>query len=163
MIRKKKRYVRPKKLYEKVRIEEENKLMEKYALKSKREIWKSIAKIDYFRRRAKALAKSPLEEQEVLFNKLGAIGLKAKSTADVLALNIDDLLSRRLPTIVHKRGIAKTVKQARQMVTHKKILINGRAVNSPSYLVRVAEENIIFARVKKEEKPQEAVTLEAVS
>ena len=55
MIRKKKRYSRPKKAYEISRIKEENALLKRYALKNKLEVWKNIAQVDYFRRRAKYL------------------------------------------------------------------------------------------------------------
>jgi small subunit ribosomal protein S4 len=151
MIRKKKRYSRPKKAFEKARIEEENALMKKYALKSKLEVWKTTAKVNYFRKRAMALARSSFEEQQVLFNKLKALGLKIEGTADVLALKIEDLLERRLPTVVSKKGIAKTPQEARQMVVHKRIIVGNTVMNSPSYLVSVEEENNIILR--KKEKP----------
>jgi len=143
MIRKKKIYVRPKKAFQKTRIEEENNLLKLYGLKNKREVWKSIAKITYFRTRAMALAKQSREEQNVFLGKLRALGFKTNSLADVLALQIEDLLKRRLPTIVATKGLANSVKQARQMVVHKKIRINGNAVNIPSYIVPVAQESQI--------------------
>lgn len=150
MIRKRKLYQRPRKAHEKVRVSEENKLMEKYGLKNKIEIWKTIAKLKYFRNRAKALARSPLEEQEVLFNKLRLIGLNANTISDVLALKVEDLLDRRLPTVVFKKGIANTAKQARQMVAHKRILVSNNVVNIPSYFVEVSEENEITLRSAKQ-------------
>ena len=165
MIRKKKKYQRPKKAYEKARIEEENKLVEKYALKNKKEIWKTIAKIKYFRNRAKELAKSVPEEQEVLFGKLRAIGLNTNSIADVLNLKVEDLLERRLPSIVFKKKLANTPKQARQMVVHKKILIGERVTNIPSYFVRVDEENKLSIKKKikkaKTEEPKQEVQEQA--
>ncbi len=159
MIRKKKRYSRPKKAFEKARIEEENLILKKYAMKNKKEIWKAIAKVDYFRRRAKALAKLSNEEQEVLFSKLRALGLKTNSIADVLALKLEDILERRLPTIVFKKGLAKTTKEARQMVSHKKVMIHSRIIDVPSYLVSLEEENsisIIKNKKKAEAKPADA-------
>jgi small subunit ribosomal protein S4 len=159
MIRKKKRYSRPKKAFEKARIEEENLILKKYAMKNKKEIWKAIAKVDYFRRRAKALAKLSNEEQEVLFSKLRALGLKTNSIADVLALKLEDILERRLPTIVFKKGLAKTTKEARQMVSHKKVMIHSRVIDVPSYLVSLEEENsisIIKNEKKAEAKPADA-------
>jgi small subunit ribosomal protein S4 len=162
MIRKKKSYLRPKKAFEKSRIEEENALRTKYGLKNKLEIWKTLAKVNYFRSRAKELAKLPLEEQEVLFNKLKAIGLKTESIADVLDLKVEDLLERRLQTVVLKKKLANTPKQARQMITHKKILVDSKVVNSPGFIVPVAIEKKISIKVKKkkpkptpkEEKPE---------
>lgn len=157
MIRKHKSFSRPKKAYEKSRIAEENKLVERFGLKNKREIWKAKAKVSYFRDRAKALAKAPKEEQEVLFSKLCGLGLPVKAISDVLALQIEDILNRRLPTILFKQHKAQTVRQARQMVTHRKVFINGAVVNKPGYLVPVNEEQAItvtltFAPLKKQEE-----------
>ena len=148
MKRKHKLYVRPKKAYEKIRIKEENSLAAKYGLKNKREIWKTIAKVSYFRRRAKALAQAPAEEQEVFFSKLRKIGLNTNSISDVLDLKVENILERRLPTIVVKKKLAETSRQARQFVVHKKILVNGKVVNTPSYIVSTEEENNITLRTK---------------
>lgn len=154
MIRKKNLFVRPKRAYESGRIKEENELLKKYGLKSKREIWKMQAKVDYFRKRAMALAKSPVEEQKVLFTKLNALGMKVDSIAEVLALKIDDILNRRLPTVVFKRNLALSPQHARQLVVHKKIAISGKINNTPSYIVPVYEEDKITLRVAaKKPKP----------
>ena len=143
MIRKSNKFSRPHKLYDKIRIGDENKLVEQYGLKSKREIWKAEAKIKYFRNRAKFLINSDTEEQNKFFAKLTDIGLSVNNIADVLALNKEDLLKRRLSTIVWKRGLANSAKQARQLVVHKKIFIDGRVEDIPSYIVFVnSEENV---------------------
>lgn len=156
MIRKRKRYVRPKRLYEKSRIEEENKLAERYGLKNKREIWKALAKVSYFRRRAKALAKASREEQEVFFAKLRAQGLKTYTIADVLALKHEDILRRRLPTILVEKKLASTFWQARQLVVHKHVRISGKVVNVPSYLVLLDEESAITLDVRRVEQQKQA-------
>jgi small subunit ribosomal protein S4 len=161
MIRKKKSYARPMKPFESGRIAGENELVKKYGLKNKKEVWKALAKVNYFRKRAMALAREKDEEQKVFFDKLRAIGLKIDSTADVLDLQVEDLLKRRLPTIVAGKGMAEGVRHARQMVVHKKILVDGKVVNSPSYIVSVELEGKIGAKVKKKvvkpvEKEEEA-------
>lgn len=143
MIRKHKNYSRPKKPYELARMKDENVLIERYGLKNKREIWKFINKVNYFRHRAMDLAKASNEEQEVLFNKLRALGLNVSSVADALALTVEDLLNRRLQTLVFKKGFASTVKQARQFVTHRKVTINGRVNNVPGCLIFVEDESAI--------------------
>ncbi len=125
MKRKKKKYLKPKKAFEITRIIR------------------------------KTLAKLPLEEQEVLFNKLKALGLKTDTTADVLDLKVENLLERRLPTVVVKKKLTTTVKHARQLVTHKKILVDGKIVNSPSYLVPTNKEDSISIKQKvKQPKPK---------
>lgn len=148
MIRKSKKFNRPRKAFELTRIKEENELVKKFALKSKREIWKTLAKVTYFRHRAKDLAKKTPEEQEILFNKLKALGLKADSISDVLGLKVEDILNRRLPTVVYKKGLANTPQQARQMVVHKRILIESKVVNVPSYLVPISLEEKIALKQK---------------
>ena len=155
MIRKKKRYSRPRKPFEISRIKDEDALIKQFGLKNKKEIWKTLANINYFRGRAKALAKSSNEEQQVLFKKLQAIGLKINTIAEVLDLKVEDLLNRRLPTVIVKKGLANTPKQARQFVTHKKVLINNQIVNSPSYLVPISFEQSIQLKTSgpKEKKP----------
>lgn len=164
MIRKKNKFSRTRKPFELSRIKEENALVERYGLKNKKEIWKTLAKVDYYRNRAMALAKSPLKEQHVLFKKLQALGLKVEHTADVLGLRVENLLERRLPTIVHKKGLANTVKHARQLVSHKKILIYGKVVDAPSYLVPIAEENhIALKKSAKKPKPKAETTETAES
>lgn len=159
MIRKKKSYSKPKKAYELKRMQEENKLVEKYGLKNKREIWKTIAKIKYFRNRAMELAKSTREEQENLLEKLKAIGLKVESLADILGLKVEDLLERRLSTIVLKKNLALAPKHARQMVTHKKVLVNKAVIDSPSYIVPVELENKISLK-EKARKPKVEIKTE---
>lgn len=148
MIRKKKKFSRPKKPFEKKRIEEENKLIKKYGLKNKREIWKTLAKVNYFRSRAKALASSAPEEQAILLRKLNYLGLNVNNLSDVLDLKIENLLERRLSSIIAKQKLASSVKQARQMIVHKNIFIDGKAVNSPSYLVSIDEEKKITLKQK---------------
>jgi len=158
MIRKKKLFAKPLKLYEKRRILEENELAEKYGLKNKRAIWKSLSKVNYFRKRAMALARASADEQNVFFNKLNGIGFNVKSTADVLALEVEDLLKRRLATIVANKGLANTVKQARQLVVHKKIIVGDNIVNSPSYIVPIALESKIRVKEKKKSLKKVAET-----
>ena len=153
MIRKKKLFNRPKKSFESFRIKEENNLVKKYGLKNKKEIWKVLAHVNYLRKRAMALANSPEKEQEVLFGKLRGMGLKVNNTADALGLKVENLMDRRLPSILFKKKMAKTPKQSRQLVVHKKVLIGKKAVNIPSYLVSVEEEELISL---KEQKPKKA-------
>lgn len=160
MIRKSKLYSRPRRAYEKTRILEENKLLEKYGLKSKREVWKAIANLKYYRTRAKALAKASSEEQQVFFDKLQKYGLRTNSITDVLALGVEDLLARRLPTIMVEKKIAKTAQEARQMVTHKRVSIDGKIVNVPSYLVPLSEESLIKLKVSKPKPKAEKKTEE---
>ncbi len=155
MIRKKNKFSRPHKLYDKIRIGQENKLVEMYGLKNKKEIWKSEAKVKYFRSRAKILINASQEEQKNFFEKLNSIGLIVTNIADVLALGKEDILKRRLSTIVWKKGLSKTARHARQLITHRNILVEGRSIDVPSYLVPVDLEKEIAVKQKKKIQPKE--------
>jgi len=70
MKRKHKSYSKPKRPFEKSRIEEEAKIKEKFGLKNKKEIWKAEARIKSIREKAKNLIGSEAKEQEALFKRL---------------------------------------------------------------------------------------------
>ncbi|MCU0642038.1 MAG: S4 domain-containing protein, partial [archaeon] len=70
------------------------------------------------------------------------------------ALKPEDLFERRLPTIVYKKGFAKTPQEARQMVAHKRVILEGKVVDVPSYLISISEDAHIG--IKKRVKPVKA-------
>ncbi len=162
MKRKHKTYSKPKRPFDKERILEEAKIKKEFGLKNKREIWKADAKVKSMREKAKKLIPASKEEQQALFDRLKKIGLNVNSIADVLALDKRDYLKRRLQTIVFEKGLARTIKAARQLIVHKKVLVNGRAVDSPSYIVPVALEDKITLREKKPKKTEEQKSKEDV-
>jgi len=149
MLRKRKTYSRPKRPFEKVRIQEEEKIKQEYGLKNKKEIWKAEAKIKSMRERAKELISATSEEKEALFNRLKKIGINVNSIGEVLALDKKDYLEQRLQTILVRKKLATKTKQARQMITHKKVLVDGKVVNIPSYIVPVELRNKINLKVSK--------------
>jgi small subunit ribosomal protein S4 len=156
MKRKHKSYSRPKRPFDKVRIDEEREIKKEFGLKNKREIWKTEAKIKSIREKAKSLISANKEEQQLLFAKLKKIGFEVNSIADVLGLNKKDYLKRRLQTILIKNKLATTSKSARQLIIHKKVLVDGKIVNSPSYIVPIELENKISLKQKnKTEKKLE--------
>jgi len=136
-------YSRPKKMFEASRIERENKIQKDYGLKNKTEIWKAAAKVSEFRTRAKKLISNNGQESKEFFNRLQNIGLDVKVTSDVLALTTENVLDRRLQTFVFKKGLAKTALEARQLITHKNVVVDGRIVNIPSFVVFKKLENKI--------------------
>ena len=162
MLKKHKKYSRPRKPFDKLRIEEENVLVKNYGLKNKREIWKASDRIGKIREQAKKLITASQEEQKLFllkFIKLGLIGKNAQID-DMLALSGEDLLKRRLQTIVQKIKIAATPKQARQFITHKHISISGKIVNIPSYMVSLEEEKEIKLKQKKSKPKKAALEVE---
>lgn len=143
MKRKHKQYSRPKRPFDKARILEESQIKKEFGLKNKKEIWKADAQIKAIREEAKKLIPKTAEEQEKLFERLRKIGLEVNSIANVLSLDKTDYLKRRLQSIVLKKKIATTSKGARQLIVHKKILVNKQIINSPSYTVPLALEDKI--------------------
>lgn len=157
MKKKHKLYSKPKRPFDKQRIIDEAKLKKDFGLKNKKEIWKAEAKINSFRERAKKLVSAGEEEQKVLFGKLNKIGIKVDSIADVLSLEAGDLLKRRLQSILLDKGLANTTNHARQLITHKKVLVGENIVNVPSYIVSSELEDKIKLKQKpaKKSKKQE--------
>jgi len=162
MKRKHKIYSRPKRPFDKVRIEEEAKIKEEFGLKNKKEIWKADAKIASMRNKAKKLISASEEEKEAFFDRLKKFGFKVNSIGDVLSLDKRDYLRRRLQTVLVDKKIASTTKGARQLITHKKVLINGNSINAPSYLVPVEFENKIKLKEQKvkHKAPKEEIVKE---
>jgi small subunit ribosomal protein S4 len=157
MKRKHKKYSKPKRPFDKVRIQEESKIKEEFGLKNKKEIWKTEARIKSIREQAKKLISADEKEKEAFFKRLGKIGFKVNSIGEVLSLDLKDFLKRRLQTIIVDKKMANTFKGARQLITHKKVLIQGKIVNSPSYIVPVELEDKISLKphkkkIVKEEK-----------
>lgn len=151
MKRKHKTFSKPKRPFDKQRIIEEAEIKKQFGLKNKKEIWTAESKIKKFREKAKKLISSSSEEQQKLFDQLNKIGLKVNSVGDVLALDKKNYLQRRLQTIVSEK-FKKTPKTSRQLIVHKHVLIKGRAINSPSYIVPVEfEKEIELKKIKTKE------------
>ena len=64
---------------------------------------------------------------------------EAARLSGVTGRNLLQLLERRLDNVVYRMGFARSRPMARQMVSHRHVLVNGRKVNIPSYLVRPGE------------------------
>ena len=136
-------YAKPRRLHDKIRMEEENALIEKYGLKNKKEIWKADSAIGRLRNLAKKLITKSDEEKNSFVEKLKKKGFKVSNIADILALNKEDWLKRRLQTIIFSKGLARTLKQARQLVSHKQVSVGEQIVNIPSYQVSLEEEPFV--------------------
>ena len=157
--RQKKTYARPLRLFDKERIEEENTFMEKYGLKNKREIWKMEFSISKIRNQAKGLITASTEDQDAFIATLAKKGLiKANAKIDdVLGMTKENFVERRLQTLVFRKGLSHTAKEARQMITHRKVMVGDRIINIPSYPVDLAEEKMIKIVKSKPKAKKEAV------
>jgi len=149
---------------------EELKTVGTFGLKTKRELWKTHTELSRVRHQARSLLALRQEvrqrKEPVLIKSLSRIGLVEESSTldDVLNLQVTDLLSRRLQTIVHKKLNFKTPYQARQAVVHGHIMIDERIVSIPSYVVKIEEEEKIHftpeSSFKESLKEKEQVPVE---
>ncbi|MFN3527567.1 MAG: 30S ribosomal protein S4 [Candidatus Altarchaeaceae archaeon] len=147
MHRLKKKFSRPRHPWRAERIKEERLLQQKYGLKNKKEIWRMLSLLSKWMRTARNLLVAGKEkemEKEGLLNKLENLGLlKERSLSAVLNLKIEDVLERRLQTIVYRKGLAVSPTHARHFISHKHVRINGKVVNVPSKLIKKDEESLI--------------------
>ena len=136
------------------RIKAEVVLVNQYGLKNKTEVWKAQTILRNFRGQSRELqarlrggeAQAKIES-EALIAKCGRMGLLPMEGAtlnDILTLNEENILARRLQTIVFEKGMASTVGQARQMIVHGHIFMNGHRVTVPGYIVTRKEEASIM-------------------
>jgi small subunit ribosomal protein S4 len=125
---------------------DELKTLGTFGLKTKRELWKARTNLSKLRHQARSLLalrqEIRNEKEPVLINSLSKIGLVDKNSTldDVLNLQVTDLLSRRLQTIVQRKLYFKTPYQARQAIVHGHIMIGDGVVTIPSYIVKIDEE-----------------------
>ena len=142
-------------------LQEELKLLGQYGLRNKHELWRHKTMLSKTRGIARSLIGKTPEEREKMENELLARLKKRGILEDtavldnVLDLSIEDLLERRLQTIVFRKGLARTIFQSRQLITHGHVNIGNRRVTVPSYIVsKVEEEQVMYA-------PQSALAKEA--
>jgi small subunit ribosomal protein S4 len=146
-------YETPKHPWEAGRMEEERKLLRKYALKNKRELWKAQSILRGFRRQARDLqarlrAGEPQAKRETdgLLSRLTRLGLLppgAPTLDDVLALGTDEILRRRFATVVADKGLALTPLAARKLIVQGHFAIGERKMTRPGYLLPAEADNAI--------------------
>ena len=64
---------------------------------------------------------------------------KAKQMEGMTGENLMRILESRLDNVIFRMGLARTRKEARQIVDHKHVLVNGKQVNIPSYLIKAGD------------------------
>lgn len=144
-----KQYETPAHPWQKETIEADRKLKNEYAFKNKQELWKMNAFLHNFKNQAKKLiaARGTQAERERTqlmqrLQRLGLVEVDAKLD-DVLGLTIRDIMERRLQSIVFRKGLARSMKQARQFITHYHVMVGEKKMGAPSYLVPKTEEALI--------------------
>ncbi|MGY8755072.1 MAG: 30S ribosomal protein S4 [Candidatus Poseidoniales archaeon] len=134
------------------RIEEEHAIRANHGLKNMTEIWKAKSQLRRARHQSMKLIGRVdtteghyAREKEDLLRSMHRRGLISSDAVldDILSLNPEDFLNRRLQAQVYYKGLASTMKQARQLVVHGQICIGEQKINIPSYPVSRDEEEVI--------------------
>jgi small subunit ribosomal protein S4 len=147
-----KTFRRPRQIWTTDQLSSELYLIGSYGLRSKRELWKAQTKVADIRNQARELLALTIEARQTqetkLLNYLQRLGLVKDSATldDILNLKLDDILERRLQTIIMKKDNAKSPHQSRQLVVHGHVSIGGRVINIPGYIVKKDEESKIDLR-----------------
>jgi small subunit ribosomal protein S4 len=85
--------------------------------------------------------------------------VKASNIRGATGENLLRLLESRLDNVVYRMGFAVTRAAARQLVSHKSILVNGKSVNVASYQVKTGDSIEVAERARGQMRIQEALTL----
>ncbi len=137
-----KKYSTPKHPWRSDQLSQELYIIGTYGLRNKRELWKVHTELSRIRKQARMLLAAPQEirvkkEKELLSSLINMGVVNSNSSLDdVLGLTVENLLERRLQTIVWRKGIAISPYQARQLITHGHIMIDDKIVTRPGYIVR---------------------------
>lgn len=169
--RHRRKYVTPTRPWDKARLDREKQEVVKYGLRNKRELWRFQNLLRKYRRVARnLLAKINIpgrggeyakEEAQRVIRRLQKIGvLPADATLDdILNLNVESFMERRLQTMVYRQGLANTLLHSRQLIAHGHITVDGRKVSVPSYLVRKDEESSISYHQNSPLREREETTI----
>jgi len=147
-----KKYDTPRKAWQADKLSRELHLVGTYGLRSKRELWRMETELSRIRTQARRLLAEPPEQRAVdegrllkSLSRIGAVGA-TPTLDDVLGLTVENLLERRLQTIIRKKGLASSIYQARQLIKHGHVKIGDRVVTIPSYIVSSTEESAVKIR-----------------
>jgi small subunit ribosomal protein S4 len=144
-----KKYTTPTHPWQRARMEEESAYKKEYGVKNKKKIWILTSNLKNFSTQTKKLIATKSmqaeKEKQQLLKKLFDLSLLEANAKleDVLSIKEKDLFERTLQTLIFRKGMARSIKQARQFIVHQHIMVNGRIINSPSYLVSREEEKTI--------------------
>jgi len=146
-------------------LEAELKILGQYGLRNKREIWRHKTLLSKYRGIGRSLLSMSVEErskqEKQLLDRLHRLGILPEGSEldHVLDLSLEDILERRLQTLVFQRGLAQSIQQSRQLIAHGHISIDGRKVSSPSYLVlKDEEEKLVYSPKSPLANPNHPIT-----
>ncbi len=146
-----KQYETPNHPFQGERISSEHSLVDRYGLKNKEELWRAQSELRSYRRESRELLAQPQDDAVVarrrgeFLGRLKRVGILGEEDGlgDVLGLEVEDVLERRLQTVVYRKGLANTPRQARQFIVHGHVVVDDRRRRIPSYVVDVDEEELV--------------------
>jgi ribosomal protein S4(archaeal type)/S9(eukaryote cytosolic type) len=147
--RNRKKFSKPKNIYNTARIEADRAMIKEYGLKNMHELWAAQTELSRLRSNVRVLLAGGTpgadKRRADILGRLVTLGIVDGNVGleRLLDLKETDLLERRLESRVFKKGLAKSMKQARQLIVHGFISINGTRVDKPGYTVRISEDNMI--------------------
>ena len=146
-----KKYETPNHPYQGERIATEHSLADRYGLGNKEELWRAQSELRSYRREARDLLAQAQDDPvvarrtEEFLGRLQRVGIldEDDGLGDVLSLEIEDVLERRLQTVVYRKGLANTPQQARQFIVHGHVAVDGQRHRVPSFVVDIGEETLV--------------------
>ena len=144
-----KQYSRPRSPWRADQLAQELYLLGTFGLRNKRELWKSQTQLSSVRKQARTLlaateAVRAREEKKLLdsLRRKGLIG-EAATLDDILSLTVEDVLARRLQSMVFKKGMAISPLHSRQLIVHGHVAVGGRVITVPGYEVGALDEKSV--------------------
>ncbi len=141
-----KTFSRPRSPWRADQLAQELYLLGTFGLRNKRELWKAQTALSSIRKQARTLLAATeqirLREEKKLLDSLRMKGLVTEGATldDILSLTVEDVLARRLQTLVFKKGMALSPLHSRQLIVHGHVLIGERFITIPGYGVSRDEE-----------------------
>jgi len=166
-----KQYSRPRSPWRADQLAQELYLLGTYGLRNKRELRKAETQLSSVRKQARTLLAATRvvreREEKKLLDSLRKKGLIREEATldDILSLTVEDMLARRLQSMVFKKGMALSALHARQLIVHGHVAVGNRVITVPGYEVGGTDEGLITligGAPPKEAGPGAETQLEAV-
>jgi len=141
-----KQYSRPRSPWRADQLAQELYLLGTYGLRNKRELWKTETQLSSVRKQARTLLAATQvvreREERKLLDSLRKKGLIREEATldDILSLTVEDMLTRRLQSMVFKKGMALSPLHARQLIVHGHVAVGDRIITVPGYEVGGVDE-----------------------
>ncbi|MDP3734078.1 MAG: 30S ribosomal protein S4 [Nanoarchaeota archaeon] len=146
----KKKYFPPPHPWNRGFIEEGKVFKKEYGLKNRKEILIASSFLKKYKDIAKKLIATPTsqaekEKQQVLakLKKMGLLPASVSGLDSILGLEIKDIMERRAQSLVYRKGLARTMNQARQFIVHHHIRIGKKGITAPAAFLTLEEESLL--------------------